>query len=207
MAEGKKSFLFYVNWLSTFENLTDEEAGKLIKHLLKYVNNLNPEAPDRLTKLVFEPLKQVLKMDLKKYENIVERNRVNGYKGGRPKGNPEKPKKPTGLFGNPKEPKKADIDIDIDIDKDIVLSKDNNIGDFDKVVLEWFAYKKERKESYKSERSKKAFITSLRNLSGNNANLARKIIEQSMANNWAGIFELKNISAQQKVSETIYTEF
>ena len=73
--------------------------------------------------------------------------------------------------------------------------------------MEWFAYKKERKESYKSERSKKAFITSLRNLSGNNANLARKIIEQSMANNWAGIFELKNISAQQKVSETIYTEF
>ena len=106
MAEGKKSFLFYVNWLSTFENLTDEEAGKLIKHLLKYVNNLNPEAPDRLTKLVFEPLKQVLKMDLKKYENIVERNRVNGYKGGRPKGNPEKPKNPLGYLGTQKNPKK-----------------------------------------------------------------------------------------------------
>ena len=100
--------------------------------------------------------------------------------------------------------KTADKTIEEFINKEnIPLPED----DFDLVVREWFAYKKERRESYKSDRSKKAFITSLKNLSGNNANLARKIIEQSMANNWAGIFELKNISAQQKVSETIYTEF
>lgn len=201
MADGKKSFLFYTNWLQTFENLTDEEAGKLIKHLLRYVNDLNPDPPNRLTQLVFEPLKQILKVDLKKYENIIERNKANGSKGGRP----SKPKKPTGLSGNPKKPKKADTDTDTDT----VLSKDNNISDFDKVVLDWFDYKKERRESYKSEKSKTTFINKLRKLSGDNAETARLIVDESIANNWAGIFELKNkpVSAAQMVSKTIHTEF
>lgn len=57
----------------------------------------------------------------------------------------------------------------------------------------WFEYKKARNESYKSEMSAKAFLTKLRNLSGDNPHTAQAIIEQSMASNWAGIFELKNI--------------
>jgi len=32
MAEDKKKFLAYCDWIETFEALTDEEAGKLIKH-------------------------------------------------------------------------------------------------------------------------------------------------------------------------------
>lgn len=68
MAEGKKSVLFYVDWIETFDDLTDEEAGKLIKHFLRYVNDQNPEAPDRITKLLFDPIKNTLKRDLKKWE-------------------------------------------------------------------------------------------------------------------------------------------
>ena len=49
-------------------------------------------------------------------------------------------------------------------------------------------YKKERRETYKSDRSK-SFITKLRNLSGDNPAVAREIVEQ--ANNYAGIFGLK----------------
>lgn len=68
---------------------------------------------------------------------------------------------------------------------------DSTSGMFYPVVKDWFAYKKERRESYKSDQSKRAFITKLKNLSGGKVEIARKIIEQSMANNWAGIFELK----------------
>ena len=57
----------------------------------------------------------------------------------------------------------------------------------------WFEYKKARNETYKSEMSAKAFLTKLRNLSGDDPHTAQAIIEQSMASNWAGIFELKNI--------------
>lgn len=70
MAEGKKSILFYADWITTFDDLKDIEAGRLIKHLLRYVNDQNPTAPDRLTKLMFEPIKNTLKRDLKKWEGI-----------------------------------------------------------------------------------------------------------------------------------------
>lgn len=59
------------------------------------------------------------------------------------------------------------------------------------IIKEWFDYKKERKESYKSKKSQQAFYNSLIEMSDNNPDTAKKIITQSMANNWAGIFELK----------------
>ena len=206
MAEGKKTFVAYANWMATFEKLTDEEAGRLIKHLFRYVNDLDPEPPDRMIELVFEQFKQILKVDLDKWESIRERNKINGSKGGRPKKDKE-PKKPTGLIGNPKKPRKADNDNDNDNDNvnanANALSKDNRTP-FDLVVQDWFAYKRERKESYKSERSRKAFITSLTSLSGGDVETARKIIHQSMANNWAGIFELKNkINGSEKESNIV----
>jgi hypothetical protein len=85
MAEGKKSFIAYCDWQETFEELTDEEAGKLIKHLFNYVNDKNPEASDKLTKMCFIPIKQSLKRDLNKYEGYINKQKVNGAKGGRPK--------------------------------------------------------------------------------------------------------------------------
>lgn len=56
----------------------------------------------------------------------------------------------------------------------------------------WMTYKSERKESYKSDLSKKTFYNNLIKLSNNNPETAKLIIEQSIANNWAGIFELKS---------------
>lgn len=72
MAEDKNSVLLYCDIINTVEELTDEEAGKLFKHYLRYINDLNPEPPDKITKLVFEPIKQNLKRDLKKWEKTVE---------------------------------------------------------------------------------------------------------------------------------------
>lgn len=79
MAKDKKSVLVYVDWISIFDELSDDEAGKLIKHFFRYVNDRNPEAPDRLTKLLFEPIKQTLKRDLVKYEDKREKNRQNAF--------------------------------------------------------------------------------------------------------------------------------
>ncbi|MDM1499080.1 DUF6291 domain-containing protein [Myroides odoratimimus] len=71
MAEDKKSFVGYSDWISTFDMLSNEEAGKLIKHLLAYVNDKNPEdLEDRVLKVAFEPIKNQLKRDLKKYDKI-----------------------------------------------------------------------------------------------------------------------------------------
>lgn len=82
MAENKKSAIIYTDWINIFEELEDVEAGQLIKHLFRYINDQNPEPPSRLIKLVFEPLKQSLKRDLKTWEKIREKKAESGKIGG-----------------------------------------------------------------------------------------------------------------------------
>jgi hypothetical protein len=86
MAEGKKGFLMYADYITVFESLTNEEAGMLFKHILRYVNDLDPELDDRLLKILFEPIKQQMKRDLNKWEckkeTRVESGRAGGVKSG-----------------------------------------------------------------------------------------------------------------------------
>lgn len=80
MAKDKKSFILYTDLIHTIESLEDVEAGKLFKHLLRYVNDLNPDAPDRIIKLVFEPIKQQLKRDLKDWDETIKGKSEGGKK-------------------------------------------------------------------------------------------------------------------------------
>jgi hypothetical protein len=73
MAENKKGFILYSDQIHLFENLEDVEAGRLIKHIFRYVNDQNPDAPDKITNISFEPIKQQLKRDLRKFEAIREK--------------------------------------------------------------------------------------------------------------------------------------
>lgn len=76
MAENKKSFYFYTDWGATFDELSDEDAGKLIKHLCDYVRDKNPETDNILIKAVFANIKNTLKRDLIKWEGKSERNSI-----------------------------------------------------------------------------------------------------------------------------------
>ena len=80
MAKEKNSFLLYCDIIHTVLKLNDQQAGKLFKHLLKYVNDQNPIAEDIVTEIAFEPIRQSLKRDLIKYEGIRERNSENAKK-------------------------------------------------------------------------------------------------------------------------------
>ena len=75
MATDKKSVLLYCDIIHTIEGLEDDEAGRLFKHYLRYINDKNPTS-DRLTELLFEPIKQNLKRDLRKWEDKSERNSI-----------------------------------------------------------------------------------------------------------------------------------
>lgn len=70
MAEGKKAFILYVDQKEIFEQLPDELAGQLIKHIFKYCNDEEPETENIMLNLAFTPIKQQLKRDLKKWENL-----------------------------------------------------------------------------------------------------------------------------------------
>lgn len=72
MAEDKKGFILYADYEELFDELSDECAGKLIKHILKYVNDKNPVTDDAIVKVSFIPIKRQLKRDLEKYESKRE---------------------------------------------------------------------------------------------------------------------------------------
>lgn len=119
MAENKNSIIFYRDWKEIFESLSDKDCAELIRHIFKYVNDENPKTENKIVSAVFIPIKNTLKRDLKKWENIRERNKVNGSKGGRPN-NPKKPKKPNGLLGNPKKPKKpVSVSVSVTVSEEI----------------------------------------------------------------------------------------
>ena len=80
MAENKKSFLAYADWKETFDALSDEKAGELIKHIFSYVNDENPESECMLINAVFANIKHTLKRDLKKWENQHEQRKQAGKK-------------------------------------------------------------------------------------------------------------------------------
>lgn len=73
MAENKKGFILYADQKELFTQLTDELAGKLIKHIFRYVNDEDPISDDIIINIAFTPIKQHLKRDLDKFNETKER--------------------------------------------------------------------------------------------------------------------------------------
>jgi len=83
-----------------------------------------------------------------------------------------------------------------------ILKVDDKFKD---TVSMYLDYRKGRKESYKTEKSFMLMVNKLIQMSGNNPIIAKQIVEQSMINNWAGLFELKqnnNKSYEQTAGKT-----
>ena len=55
----------------------------------------------------------------------------------------------------------------------------------------WLQYKKDKRQSYKNEDSIEMAYNKLYKLADGDAKKANEIVEQSLANNWNGLFELK----------------
>jgi hypothetical protein len=104
MAKDKKSFIMYADQQGVFKQLPDDVAGRLIKHIFSYVNDENPCTEELIINIAFEPIKQSLKRDLKRWEDYIEKQSLNGKKGGRPP--KAKESQETQAFLN--KPKKAD---------------------------------------------------------------------------------------------------
>ena len=113
----KNSFIVYNDNQEVFTELSDEDAGKLIKAMIEYSSTGTQIEMCPMLKLAFIPIRQQMDRNMDKYENICERNRKNGMLGGRPRN----PNNPVGILvtqNNPEKPKKPDTDTDTDTDKD-----------------------------------------------------------------------------------------
>ena len=75
MAENKKSFVLYCDLVHVIRKLVEQDrknktnySGELFLHILEYVNGENPIPINFIVDMAFEPIKQQLKRDLKRYE-------------------------------------------------------------------------------------------------------------------------------------------
>lgn len=191
MAQNKKSFLLYCDQQGIFNKLPDDIAGKLIKHIFAYVNDENPPCDDLLLSIAFEPIKTQLKRDLVKYVDYIEKQSVNGSKGGRPKKAKETQKTQPFL----EKPKKADNDNVTDNEIDNEIKEEYKLS-FDL----WLQYKKERKQKYT--------ITGIKQLikscqSKYTPSQFRDVVEYSITQNYSGLYQPKNFNKENETSTQI----
>lgn len=191
MAQNKKSFLLYCDQQGIFNKLPDDIAGKLIKHIFAYVNDENPPCDDLLLSIAFEPIKTQLKRDLVKYVDYIEKQSVNGSKGGRPKKAKETQKTQPFL----EKPKKADNDNVTDNEIDNEIKEEYKLS-FDL----WLQYKKERKQKYT--------ITGIKQLikscqSKYTPSQFRDVVEYSITQNYSGLYQPKNFYKENEISTQI----
>ncbi|AZB01260.1 hypothetical protein EG359_17300 [Chryseobacterium joostei] len=132
MAENKKSFVAYCDWENQLNLLSDDEAGKLFRHLLAYVNDKNPQFSDeeRVLKMAFEPIRLQLKRDLDKYEEVKKKRSEAGRNGGlksgesRSKTKQTKPKEANASFGYKNEANEAVNDnVTVNVNDNVILLK------------------------------------------------------------------------------------
>tara|TARA_R110001606_G_scaffold364266_1_gene518638 strand:+ start:1248 stop:1934 length:687 start_codon:yes stop_codon:yes gene_type:complete len=72
MAEDKKGFILYADQKELFNQLPNDKAGELIKHIFAYVNDENPITEDLIINMAFTPIKQQFKRDLEKWQSTRE---------------------------------------------------------------------------------------------------------------------------------------
>jgi hypothetical protein len=220
MAENKKSVLLYCDIIHTVKELSDDEAGRLFKHYLAYINDLNPTPPDKLTQIVFEPIKQNLKRDLVKWQSISEKRsesgRLAGIKSGEARRTKTNQNEPNVQFTNQTnqnehvtvKDKVTVTDTVIVNDKDILLKKETKkrvtelIFPFDSIrfINIWNLIVDEPKWKKKT---KTALQSILKKLSEYDETTACEMLETSLQNGWQGVFELKNNQSNKNTTENL----
>lgn len=77
MANERPGFLLYLNQKTIIDELTDEEAGILIKALYEYEENRQVPKLNKMLKIIFLQFKNTLDNDAKKYEEKCAKNKEN----------------------------------------------------------------------------------------------------------------------------------
>lgn len=134
--KDKTSFVLYCDLIHTINKLPDEQAGKLFKIILDYVNDNNPIVDDLLLSISFEPIKQQLKRDLNKWTEKGPDRSEKARKAGIASGVARQLKatKTNSVVQNELKPTKRTVNVSVN---DSVTVNDNNINKA-KAFIGWF---------------------------------------------------------------------
>ena len=218
-------FNTYEDWKGVFEKLDADSCKELIMAVFSY--GLTKEVPKMsfVADLAFTSIKPLMDRDWEKFEKIVERNKSNSKNAGR---KPKETKTTKDIPNNPvdfldfQENSVDNLEIQTPqiinnkiINKEInnnIINKPKGYESLDFSFVEepfmecffrWLNYKKNKGQKYKDRDSLTTLYKRLKQLSSDDPINAEKIIEQSIANNWAGLFKLKEEYGNNKGNERI----
>jgi hypothetical protein len=89
----KKRFLFYTSWKKNISMMDDVELRRFINNLINYTENKPIDLPTRIDQMVWNDVVEVLDHNETKRQNVAEKRRLAGLKGGAPVGNNNAQKK------------------------------------------------------------------------------------------------------------------
>lgn len=186
---------FQTDRLKNIGLLSDVEAGIVLKMMAQYASSGNvPDDVPPISAILFQAIQEDMEYFDTKYSKRCETNkriakeRDEARKENERSTNVVRTLNERSLNRKEKRENRKDNKDKSLIEKTISFSDDAQMNE---AITRWLAYKKERGQTYKPA-GLKAFITSLGNLSGGNGEVALKIVEQSMANNYSGVFPLNN---------------
>jgi hypothetical protein len=144
MAQDKKSFVLYSDSQGLINQLPDDVAGRLLKHIYSYVNDENPTTDELLLNIAFEPIKMQLKRDLIKYEKKREQWSEAGKKSAEQRASTKANEKQRTLTNVDSVATVSTVNDNVNVNVN-VISKDINIPTWDLFL----AYGKEKEPSVK----------------------------------------------------------
>lgn len=196
MAVDKKSFILYSDLIHTVNKMPSDKAGDLFKHILSYVNDEEPQTDDLIIQLTFEPIKQQLKRDLKKYEGIKNKRSEAGKESARLralKKEQQKQQKSTSVESVEQTSTNPTVNDNGNVNdndngnvikkKDIFIFKNALIdaGAKEYLVSDWLKVRKTKKAT----NTKTAFNGFLKQIEKTSKNI-NEILEICINNSWAG---------------------
>ena len=180
-------FPFHDEYLEKTQRLTDEQMGRLTRAACRY--NISGElCQDDDIGLAFDFIRADIDHAKEAYQHKCAVNAENGAKGGRPKKSErleEKPKKANGFS----ETEKSQIKQNKTKQNKKNIDKEN-ASPFEIALDEFRQYRKENHKPL-TELAERKLLNELDRLSGGNEETKIQILDQSIRNGWAEVFELR----------------
>ena len=119
----KNSFVLYTNYFEILKDLDNADLGAIFRAILSYKTNGQYEIPKHL-ELPFRFIKNQLDIDAQKYKEFLEKQRLNGLKGGRPKTQKTQP-----FFKKPKLTQKTQTNLNDNVNDNDNVNVNVNVND------------------------------------------------------------------------------
>lgn len=130
MDEGKKGFIMFLSFADIIQELTDEEAGKLLKAIMHHENGEEVDlGNDRLLKVAYTAITSDIDRQGEKWEKTRYARSEAGKLGGAPKGNKNASKnkqnkqKQTETNKNKQNKHEVEVEVEVEVEDEVEKKK------------------------------------------------------------------------------------